>query len=142
MSFIALRLGPGTDLRQALDDHLFPDGARSGFVVAGLGSLSAPRLRFAGADDATTVAGPVELMSISGSLSRNGAHVHVTVATARGEVLGGHLCHGSEVRTTAELLLAQVRDVELSRVLDPVTGYKELAVQSAPTSPPSTPSAD
>ncbi|MEE9477382.1 MAG: DUF296 domain-containing protein, partial [Roseateles sp.] len=43
MGFEALRLHPGDDLRGALEA-----AARTAFVVAGLGSLSAAQLRFAG----------------------------------------------------------------------------------------------
>jgi predicted DNA-binding protein with PD1-like motif len=131
MGYFPLRLGPGTDLRRALDAYVFPDGARSGFVVAGLGSLSDPRLRFAAQERETPIPGPVELVSISGSLSESGAHVHVVLATAQGRVLVGHLCYGSEVRTTAELLVVQTQGFRLSRQVDAVTGYKELAVQPA-----------
>lgn len=40
-----------------------------------------------------------------GSLSV--AHLHITVADSSGRVLGGHLCAGSLVRTTAELVIAR-----------------------------------
>lgn len=132
VSYTPLRLGPGTDLRRALDGYVFSDGARSGFVIAGLGSLSSPRLRFAAAEDETTVLGPVELVSISGSLSEAGAHIHVALSTQHGQVLGGHLCYGSQVRTTVELLLVQVSAFRLSREFDANTGYKELAVRPQP----------
>ena len=128
VGLIPLRLGPGADLRRVLDVHAFADGGRSGFVVAGVGSLEAPRIRLAAASQASTVAGPVELIAISGSLSEDGAHVHVVVANAQGQVLGGHLGYGSRVRTTVELLLAPVPGFRLSRVPDPATGYPELVV--------------
>ena len=131
MSYTPLRLGPGTDLRLALDGYVFSDGSRSGFVVAGLGSLSSPKLRFAAAEEETTIPGPVELVSISGSLSEGGAHIHVVLSTQQGQVLGGHLCYGSQVRTTVELLLVQVNGFRLSREFDADTGYKELSVQPA-----------
>jgi len=129
MPFTPLRFSPGTDLRRALDTHTFPDGSRSGFIVAGIGSLLNPRLRFADAAEEVTVAGPVELIAISGSLSKDGAHVHVAVADAQGQVFAGHLCYGSVVRTTVELLLAPIPGFELSRALDTATGFKELVVQ-------------
>ena len=135
MSYTPLRLGPGIDLRHALDGYVFSNGSRSGFVVAGLGSLTDPVLRFAASEEETTVLGPVELVTISGSLSEDGAHIHVSLATAQGQVLGGHLCLGSKVRTTVELLLVQVGSFRLSREFDPETGYRELAVQVATPKP-------
>ena len=132
MSFIPLRLAPGTDLRRCLDEFSFADGSRSGFVVAGIGSLIDPSLRLADARDAVTVAGPVELLSIAGSLSADGCHVHIAVADAAGRVWGGHLGHGSLVRTTVELLLAPLAGFALSRAIDPLTGYAELVISREP----------
>ncbi len=131
MSFTPIRVPPGVDLRKYLEAYAFPNGSRSGFVVAGLGSLTNPKLRFAAQEAETPIPGPVELVSISGSLSEDGAHVHVTVSTSEGQVLGGHLCYGAEVRTTVELLLAPVVGFNLTRAHDPATGYKELSVQSS-----------
>ncbi len=129
MGCLPLRLGPGVDLRKALDAYRFDDGSRSGFVIAGVGSLVDLRIRLAAARDATLVDGPVELVVISGSLSTGGCHVHVAIADAAGRVLGGHLGYGSKVRTTVELLLAPTEGFSLARTFDPSTGYDELAVE-------------
>ncbi|MFN9629019.1 MAG: PPC domain-containing DNA-binding protein [Cyanobacteriota bacterium] len=45
------------------------------------------------------------VISTVGSLSV--AHLHFTMADSSGRVLGGHLCAGSLVRTTAELVIAR-----------------------------------
>ena len=47
--------------------------------------------------------GDLEILSLCGTLSTDGAHLHITVANSNGAVIGGHLCCGSLVRTTAEL---------------------------------------
>lgn len=60
----------------------------------------------------------------------------MAVADAQGRVHGGHVGLGCTVRTTAELLVAELPAHRLSRVLDPATGYPELVVQPvAPTTP-------
>ncbi len=136
MSPYPLRLNPDDDLRLALES--LPGSA---FVIAGIGSLHDARIRYAGAPEPVTVAGPLEIISLSGSLSRDGAHLHISVADANGRVTGGHLAPGSRVRTTAELLLVNLPDWQLTRSPDPVTGYPELQVSrvaadpSAPLSP-------
>jgi len=119
-----LRLNPGDDLRRALEA-----GGRTGFVVAGIGSLTQAMLRFAGEPEATHVAGPLEILTLSGSLTPGGAHLHASVADAAGRVLGGHVCAGCEVRTTAELLVAPLPPGSLGRELDPATGYPELVIR-------------
>ncbi|MFO1206274.1 MAG: PPC domain-containing DNA-binding protein [Burkholderiales bacterium] len=128
MSLRPLRLSPGDDLRRALESVVAK--GPSGFVVCGIGSLTRARLRLAGAEHETPLEGPFEILSLAGSLSIDGAHLHMAVADASGHVTGGHVCYGNIVRTTAELLLAELGDWELSRVFDERTGYRELVIRS------------
>lgn len=123
MGFIPLRLNPGVDLRRQLEK------SGNAFVVAGMGSLVDARLRFAGADVETTIAGPIEILSLSGSLADGGAHLHMSVADAQGRVYGGHVNYGNIVRTTAEILLVPLEGWDLSREVDAETGFKELVVR-------------
>jgi len=120
----ALRLNPGDDLRGALEAT-----GRTGFVVAGIGSLTQAHLRFAGEPGATRIEGPLEILTLSGSLTPAGAHLHASLSDAAGRVLGGHVCAGCEVRTTAELLVAPLPAGSLARAFDELTGYTELVVR-------------
>lgn len=127
-----LRLAPGADLRQALEALAAAPGAASAFVVAGIGSLVDARLRLAGSESESRIAGPLEILSLSGTIAANGAHLHMTVADAHGQVRGGHVLHGNVVRTTAELLLAPLPGWQLTREPDPATGHAELVVRRHP----------
>ncbi|MDR7271804.1 putative DNA-binding protein with PD1-like motif [Pelomonas saccharophila] len=118
-----LRLNPGDDLRGALEAL-----ARTGFVVAGIGSLSHAQLRFAGEPQSTRIEGPLEILTLSGSLTPAGAHLHASLSDASGRVLGGHVCAGCEVRTTAELLVAPLPPGSLTRTFDAATGFAELVI--------------
>jgi predicted DNA-binding protein with PD1-like motif len=40
-------------------------------------------------------------------------------------VIGGHLCPGSLVRTTAELVIGLLKEWQFRRELDPATGYAQ-----------------
>lgn len=126
-----LRLAPGDDLRGALETT-FAELARSqglgaASVVTGIGSLSQAVLRYAGQDQGTTLAGPLELIMLAGTLSADGAHLHAGVAGADGRLLlGGHVMPGCTVRTTAEVVLALLPGWAFSRVPDAATGYREL----------------
>jgi len=104
-----------------------PNG--SGFVVSGVGSLSRARIRLADEATGRDIPGPLEIISVAGSVSPDGAHLHIAIADARGQVLGGHVCVGCEVRTTAELLVAGLADHELAREFDELTGFDELVVR-------------
>jgi len=130
-TFVPLRLQPGEDLRAALE-ALARQRGQSAFVVAGVGSLGAAQLRWADRPEACAVAGPLEILSLQGSLTPDGAHLHMAVADADGRVRGGHVAPGCTVRTTAELLLAWLPGYTLRRQHDPATGYPELAVWCPP----------
>ena len=129
MELRPLRLHAGADLRQALEEATKADAAVAAFVVAGIGSLVNARLRLAGAAQESVVVGPLEILTLAGSLSADGAHLHISVSDQDGRVLGGHVGYGNEVRTTVEVLLAFLPGWQLSRELDAITGYKELVVR-------------
>lgn len=86
------------------------------------------QLRLAGATEAKAIRGDLEILSLSGTMSPDGAHLHIAVADSRGAVIGGHLCAGSRVRTTAELVVGLLPDWRFNRELDPATGYAELRI--------------
>ena len=130
---LPLRLQPGDDLRRALEAQVAAAGVHAGFVVAGIGSLRTAAIRLAGADDAITLAGDMELLTLSGSLGVDGGHLHLSVADAQGRVTGGHAGYGCIVRTTAEILLCLLPDWHFSRAPDAATGWNELAIRREPS---------
>ena len=135
MTMTPLRLQPGEDLRVALELALQQRGlANNGaFVVCGIGSLSRVCLRLAGAEALLTLDGLFELLTLSGTLTADGVHLHMSVADVRGQVLGGHVGSGCIVRTTAEILIAPLQAWTLGRAFDAGTGYQELTI--APINP-------
>ena len=130
MNILPLRLAPGQDLRTALNAALAAQGVGAAFVLQGIGSLSAARLRLAGAGQATELHGDIEILTLAGSLSADGPHLHMALADAAGRVLGGHVMAGCIVRTTAEILLALLPAHTFTREPDAVSGYDELVVRS------------
>jgi predicted DNA-binding protein with PD1-like motif len=129
MRQLPVRLPPGCDLRRALESlgrEQFQEGA---FVLCGIGSLVDPRLRLAAADEETRYEGPFEILTLSGTLTRQGAHLHMSIASSLGDVRGGHVVYGNVVRTTAELLLVQAADWTLQRERDAATGFLELVAR-------------
>jgi predicted DNA-binding protein with PD1-like motif len=131
LPMLPLRLAPGADLRRALEQA----GVPQGFVVSGIGSLKDVQLRFAGAAAATLLPGDFEIVSLAGTITPDGAHLHMAVSDAQGRVFGGHVVHGNVVRTTAEILLAATPGWELSRAFDAATGFPELLVRPAVKTP-------
>jgi predicted DNA-binding protein with PD1-like motif len=136
---LVLRLTPGEDLRTALNtaftqlqaDH----NAQAACVISAVGSLSRAVLRYAAEPGGTVLAEALELITLSGTLSPDGAHLHASVADAQGNMRGGHVMPGCIVRTTAEIVLAPLPGWTFSREHDAATGYKEL-VATAHAVPP------
>ena len=133
MRELPIRLHPGADLRRSLEEVVRDEFPNGGYVVCGIGSLNNPRLRLAQEKFESVYAGPFELMTLSGTVSRDGVHLHMSIASASGQVFGGHLVHGNEVRTTVELLLLPLTDWALSRKFDSKTGFLELLPVSLST---------
>jgi hypothetical protein len=107
-------------------------GMSAAFVLAGIGSLSVAKLRLADAASGSEWPGPWEILTLSGSLSPDGAHLHMSIADAQGRVLGGHVMPGCIVRTTAEVLIAELPGWRFRRVADVGTGYAELHIEATP----------
>lgn len=132
MEALPLRLNPGDDVRAAVEQALRDAGASAGYLLQGIGSLSVAQLRYAGLAQPTELLGDLEILTLAGSVSPDGAHLHMMLSDARGRTFGGHVGHGCIVRTTAELLLALLPAHSFAREHDPLTGFAELVVRRAP----------
>jgi predicted DNA-binding protein with PD1-like motif len=129
---LPLRLTPGQDVRAALEATLREQGINAAFVLQGIGSLDVARLRLAGANEPTELRGDLEILTLAGSLSPDGAHLHMALADTHGRVLGGHVASGCIVRTTAEVLLALLPEHRFTREFDAGSGYAELMIRPQP----------
>jgi predicted DNA-binding protein with PD1-like motif len=134
MKTFPIRLTPGQDLRAALEASILNQGCSAAFVHCGIGSLSKAGLRFAGANQPERLMGDMEILTLSGTVAasegKTSSHLHMTISTSTGQVLGGHVAPGCIVRTTAEVLLALLPDWEFTREPDAQTGYAELVVRT------------
>lgn len=82
MQIHILRLGPGHDLRPALEAFVSDKGIRAGFILSAIGSLSGARLRLAGRETGTHLPGDLELLTLAGTLAPDGCHLHASVSDA------------------------------------------------------------
>ena len=126
--FIAFRLLPGDDVVLSLRNVVGAAGMRAGFIAGAVGSLSTARLRFAGEPDGTRLDGCFEVVSLIGTVDAEGEHIHAAISDPSGRVVGGHVMEGCIVRTTLELVLGELEDLEFAREYCPVSTYQELAV--------------
>ena len=86
MKVVPLRLQPGDDLRLALEAWMGAQQEQAGCVISAVGSLSLAQLRLAGATEATAIHGELEILTLSGTLSPDGAHLHIAIEIGRAHV--------------------------------------------------------
>lgn len=70
-----------------------------------------------------------ELLSLVGTLSPDGVHLHASLGDEEGAVCGGHLVRAT-IHTTAEIVIGVAMSLTFSREMDPGTGFKELVVSA------------
>ena len=125
----AFRLRKGALLKESLLEYCISYDIHGAVVLSGVGSLSHLKLRMAEAIDYMEREEHFEIVSLTGTLSKEGIHLHMSVSDKNGLVWGGHLCDGCEIYTTAEIVLGELEEYTFTREFDPSTGYKELVVE-------------
>ncbi len=124
----AFRLTPGQDLKTEIEKKVVENGWKAVAVVTCVGSLNKAHLRFANQSQGTEIPGKLEIVSLTGTISPAGTHLHMSVSDSTGKTTGGHLLPGNFVYTTAEIVLVILKEYEFDRETDPTYGYKELKV--------------
>ena len=132
MRTFALRLHPGQDPRRELVAFAQQHDLKAAFVLTCVGSLRRAALRLANQPTTTYYDDKFEICALVGTISPDGPHLHVALSDGRGVSIGGHLQEGSEIYTTAEIVLGELTDVVFSRPLDPETTYDELVISPRP----------
>lgn len=128
---IALRLRPQQDLKRELTRLVQEQGWSAACILTCTGSLSSATLRFAGQPVGIKLRGGFEILSLSGTLSFDGCHLHLAIADKRGQTYGGHLLEGCLIYTTVELVIGLLPQLQFQRYPDQDTGHAELIVQAA-----------
>lgn len=123
-----VRLMPRQDLKKTLMLFAEENNLYAAAIISAVGSLSLATLRLANASSSTHIPGPLEIVSLSGTLSRSGCHLHASVANSEGQVLGGHILEGCSVYTTCEIVILEDLTKIWHRETDPSTGYLELKI--------------
>lgn len=126
----AFRLTKGADLKKEIEKYAEENNIKAGCVVSAVGCLTQVALRSAGAKKEKTFVGKYEITSITGTISCDGAHLHISCADESFNMIGGHLKDSTLVDTTAEIIILECSNYNFKRKLDPTTGYKELVISS------------
>ena len=127
----AIRLKPGADLKKSIQSFVTTHNIQAGWIVTCAGSLTAYNLRFANQPTGATGTGYFEIVSLGGTLSMNGSHIHMSISDSTGKTIGGHLMEGCTVYTTAEIVILGNNEFVFKREKDGTTEWEELKIESA-----------
>ncbi|HJR81005.1 MAG TPA: PPC domain-containing DNA-binding protein [Anaerolineales bacterium] len=131
MQNYTFRLKPGQDLFDSINFFVREKQVGAGCVLSGVGSLAHVKLRFADRELYSGYDGHFEIVSITGTVSIHGSHLHLAVSDGEGHTIGGHLESGCKIYTTAEIVIAVFNDVLYKREFAEDSGYEELAIYHA-----------
>ena len=123
------RLKPGQDLKKEIESYVAKEKIEAGWIVTCAGSLTQTHIRFANRPEGVKATGHFEIVSLGGTVSTNGCHLHISISDSTGKTIGGHLLDENFVYTTAEIVLGESKDMVFTREKDGSTPWEELQVK-------------
>ena len=111
MQPLPLKLAPGSDLRLSLEELAQRDGI-SGFVVGVVGNLTKASFQCPGQAEPTVLEGDLEVITLNGTFSPEGVHLHLSLSDGACQVWGGHLEPGTIVQKGVDLLIGVLEQRE------------------------------
>lgn len=131
MQNYTFRLKSGQDLFDSIETFVKEKRIEAGCVLSGVGSLTYATIRLANREFSTAYDGHFEIVSITGTVSMYGSHLHISISDEDGRTIGGHFESGCKIYTTAEIVLAAFNNVVYKREFAEDSGYDELTVYDA-----------
>lgn len=123
------RLSPHMDLKVSLLEFCADAHIQTGVIISAVGSLKVAVLRSADGKTEHTLQGPFEVTSLSGTITSDKAHLHLSLFDDQFNAYGGHVKGGCIVHTTMEVAVLDLSEhFETERTFDPETGYDELRI--------------
>ena len=124
-----LRLKPGADLKKEIEAYAKTANIEAGWISTCVGSLTRYNIRFANEPEGSTGAGYFEIVSLTGTVSVNGCHLHICISNKTGRTIGGHLLYNNVVYTTAEIILQEDDAFVFTREKEGTTPWEELQIK-------------
>lgn len=129
MQTYAIRLKPGEDIKKEITALAARENIQAGWVASCAGSLTDFHIRYANQPEGSSGKGHFEIISLSGTVSVNGSHIHIGLADSTGQAFGGHLLDGNIIYTTAEIIIHADSTMIFTREKDGTTPWEELQIR-------------
>ncbi len=125
----AITLKSGQDLRKEIESFVVKEKINAGYIITCVGSLTQTNIRYANQQNGAIMNGHFEIVSLTGTISTNGSHLHISVSDSTGKTIGGHLLYNNLIYTTAEIVLGESKDLLFTREKDGSTPWQELQIK-------------
>jgi len=125
----AFRLIRGKDLKKEIISYCQKQNIEAGVIISAVGCIKHLHIRLAVAKDYIDKEEYYEIVSITGTVSKDDVHIHISVSDNTGKTIGGHLKDGTIVDTTCEIVIYELNDYIFNREPDILTGYDELSIK-------------
>jgi predicted DNA-binding protein with PD1-like motif len=123
-----MRLRPHEDLKLSIQKFAGENNIKAAIILTCVGSLEFYNLRFANEKIPSSREGNYEIVSLTGTLSMDACHLHLSLSDNKGVTTGGHLMEGNKIYTTAEIAIGELPDLIFSRTPDSTYGFHELTI--------------
>ncbi|MDA1246860.1 MAG: DUF296 domain-containing protein [Cyanobacteria bacterium] len=134
MRAVPLHLEAGSDVRRNLE-QLALEHQSSGFVLSVVGNLSQAAFACPGKNTPTILAGELEIITLQGTISPEGVHLHLSFSDTSCHVWGGHLEHGTLVLRGADLLVGLLSSTSSAQPRAAAGGEPRVAIAGLPGCP-------
>ena len=131
---LPLKLAPGSDLRLSLEELAQRDGI-SGFVLGVVGNLTKASFQCPGQAEPTVLEGDLEVITLNGTFSPEGVHLHLSLSDGACQVWGGHLEPGTIVQKGVDLLIGVLEQREGRPVLQTAAAAPRIEIAVLPGCP-------
>ena len=123
------RLKKGQDLKKEIVEFCKKLNIEAGIIKCGVGCVYEAKFRLADGKSIMHKKDNYEIVSLIGTVSMNGCHIHIALSGLDGLTIGGHLVEGTLVNTTVEICIEALDNYVFNREFDEDTGYKELVIK-------------
>ena len=123
-----IRLIKSQDLKQEIFKYAKDNSIEAAIVSCCVGCVDEAKIRLANGETIIHLKEPFEIVSMTGTVSKNGCHIHISISDCDGKTIGGHLVDGCIVNTTAEICITELKEYTFTREYDESTGYAELKI--------------
>lgn len=126
MTIHSIRLHQGDDLLLSIKQLASEQHINAGVVLSAVGCILKGRLRDASGVNVRDITEHCEIVSLTGTISVNRCHLHISLSKEDLSTIGGHLQEGCIINTTCELIIGEIPGQAIDVEFDEETGYDEL----------------